>query len=206
LQASTSEIYGDPDPRFHPQPEAYWGNVNPIGVRACYDEGKRVGETLMMDYHRHEKVDTRIARIFNTYGPRMAIEDGRVVSNFIVQALTGESLTVYGDGSQTRCFCYVYDMIDGLVRLMNYEGPAAEEPVNLGSSDERSMNDIVSALSEVFGRKLTVKFMPLPSDDPQRRKPDGTRARERLGWAPKTPLREGFAATLQYFKERLAAK
>jgi UDP-glucuronate decarboxylase len=198
LQASTSEIYGDP--LEHPQKESYWGNVNPTGIRACYDEGKRVAETLMMEYHRQRGVDTRIARIFNTYGPRMAVGDGRVVSNFIVQALRGEPLTVYGDGLQTRCFCYVADMIDGLLALMHYEGPDAAEPVNLGAADERSMREIVDCLRSVLGRALEVKNLPLPADDPQRRRPDTTRARQRLGWHPRVGLAEGLRKTVDYFR------
>lgn len=201
LQASTSEVYGDP--AEHPQTEAYWGNVNPIGVRSCYDEGKRVAETLMMDYHRQNGVDIRIIRIFNTYGPRMAADDGRVVSNFIVQALRGEAVTVYGDGNQTRCFCYVDDLIDGMVRLMQYEGDDAHEPINVGSTDECSMNDLVACLGRVCGRALTVRSEPLPADDPVRRKPDATRARKRLGWEPKVPLDEGMSRTVAYFKETM---
>ncbi len=199
LQASTSEIYGDP--MEHPQKESYWGNVNPIGPRSCYDEGKRVAETLMMDYHRQNKVDTRIVRIFNTYGPRMAVGDGRVVSNFIVQALRGETLTVYGDGTQTRCFCYVDDLIEGIVRLMNYSGPDAFEPVNVGNTDEKSMTELVGALGEVVGRKLKVEHRPLPGDDPVRRRPDTTRAKDRLGWQPKVSLHEGLKKTVDYFRE-----
>ncbi len=198
LQASTSEVYGDP--LEHPQTEEYWGNVNPIGPRSCYDEGKRVAETLMMDYHRQNNVDIRILRIFNTYGPRMAVGDGRVISNFIVQALRGEKLTVYGDGSQTRCFCYVDDMIDALVALMEYEGDDAHEPVNAGSADERSMNDIVSTLGEVLGRELTVEFRPRPGDDPERRKPDCTRAQQRLSWRPRVSLADGLRQTVEYFR------
>lgn len=198
LQASTSEVYGDP--LEHPQNETYWGNVNPTGVRACYDEGKRLAETLAMEYHRQRGVDTRIARIFNTYGPRMAVGDGRVISNFIVQALRGEPLTVYGDGSQTRCFCYVSDMIDGLIALMTYEGPDAPEPVNLGADDERSMRDVVAALGGLLGREPAVRSLPLPTDDPQRRRPDCTRARQRLGWKPRINLAEGLAKTVEYFR------
>ena len=201
LQASTSEVYGDP--AEHPQTEAYWGNVNPIGVRSCYDEGKRVAETLMMDYHRQNGVDIRIIRIFNTYGPRMAADDGRVVSNFIVQALRGEAVTVYGDGNQTRCFCYVDDLIDGMVRLMQYEGDDAHEPINVGSTDECSMNDLVACLGRVCGRALTVRSEPLPADDPVRRKPDATRARQRLGWEAKVKLDEGMSRTVAYFKETM---
>ncbi len=198
LQASTSEIYGDP--QEHPQKESYWGNVNTIGPRSCYDEGKRVAETLMMDYHRQNGVDTRIVRIFNTYGPRMAIGDGRVVSNFIVQALKREKLTIYGDGSQTRCFCFVDDLIDGLIRLMTYAGDNAYEPVNIGNTDERSMNDLVAALGEILGRKLDVEYKPLPLNDPVRRKPDTTRARQRLGWETTVPLLDGLRKTVDYFR------
>jgi UDP-glucuronate decarboxylase len=198
LQASTSEIYGDP--LEHPQKETYWGNVNTIGLRSCYDEGKRVAETLMMDYHRQNDVDIRIVRIFNTYGPRMAVGDGRVASNFIVQALTGEALTVYGDGHQTRCFCYVDDMIEGIVAAMRYEGKNAHEPINLGSTDERSMNELVACLAEILGARLEIKREPLPKDDPVRRKPDATRAKERLGWEPAVPLLEGLRRTVDYFR------
>ncbi|MCH7807980.1 MAG: SDR family oxidoreductase [Planctomycetes bacterium] len=198
LQASTSEIYGDP--LEHPQTEAYWGNVNTIGPRSCYDEGKRVAETLMMDYHRQNGVDTRIVRIFNTYGPRMAVGDGRVVSNFIVQALRGEKLTMYGDGSQTRCFCFVDDLIEGITRLMDYTGDSAYEPVNIGGTDERSMNDMVTCLGEILGHKLEIEYKPLPKNDPVRRRPDCTRARQRLGWEPKVPLLEGLAKTVDYFR------
>ncbi len=198
LQASTSEVYGDP--MEHPQTESYWGHVNPIGPRSCYDEGKRVAETLMTDYHRQNDVDIRIARIFNTYGPRMATGDGRVVSNFIVQALRGERLTVYGDGSQTRCFCYVDDLIEGLVSLMAYEGEGADEPVNIGSGDERSMNDVVSCLGDILGKKLDVDHHPLPENDPVRRQPDTTRAKTRLGWQPTVPLQEGLSQTVAYFR------
>jgi UDP-glucuronate decarboxylase len=201
LQASTSEVYGDP--QEHPQREEYWGNVNPIGVRACYDEGKRVAETLMMDFHRQYHVDTRMIRIFNTYGPRMAEGDGRVVSNFIVQALRGEKLTVYGDGSQTRCFCYVDDMIDAIIALMNYEGRDAAEPVNVGSEEELKISEIVAALAEVLGRELPVEKRPLPEDDPARRKPDCARARKRLGWQPRVSLREGLRRTVDYFRSKL---
>ena len=199
LQASTSEVYGDP--LEHPQKETYWGNVNPIGIRSCYDEGKRVAETLMMDYHRQNRVDTRILRIFNTYGPRMAVGDGRVISNFIVQALRGEKLTLYGDGSQTRCFCYVDDMIDAMIALMNYEGPDAAEPVNVGGEDERSMIAIVECLGEILGRKLPVEHLPLPHDDPTRRRPDCTRARQRLNWRPSASLLDGLRKTVEYFRK-----
>ena len=199
LQASTSEIYGDP--KEHPQREEYWGHVNPVGARSCYDEGKRVAETLVMDYHRQNRVDTRIVRIFNTYGPRMAVGDRRVMSNFVVQALRGEPLTIYGDGTQTRCFCYVDDMIDGLLALMEYSGDDAHEPVNIGSEEERSMNALVEALGEVLGRKLAIDYHPLPSDDPLRRRPDCTRARQRLNWRPRVSLHEGLERTVRYFKE-----
>ena len=201
LQASTSEVYGDP--LQHPQREDYWGNVNPVGPRSCYDEGKRVAETLMMDYHRQNKVDTRILRIFNTYGPRMAVGDGRVVSNFIVQALRGQELTVYGDGSQTRCFCYVDDLIDAMIALMNYAGEDAHEPINVGSTDERPINEIVAALAEILGRKLAVEYHPRPGDDPQRRKPDCTRAEQRLHWRPRTSLPDGLRKTVDYFRSSL---
>jgi len=199
LQASTSEVYGDP--QEHPQREDYWGNVNPVGLRSCYDEGKRVAETLTMDYHRQNRVDTRIIRIFNTYGPRMAVGDGRVISNFIVQALRGEKLTIYGDGTQTRCFCYVDDMIDAMIALMTYDGPDAAEPVNVGSEDERSMNAIVDCLGEILGRKLPVDHLPLPNDDPTRRRPDCTRARERLSWRPRVSLPDGLRKTVEYFRQ-----
>ena len=198
LQASTSEVYGDP--AEHPQRESYWGNVNPIGPRSCYDEGKRVAETLMVDYHRQNGVDIRIARIFNTYGPRMAMGDGRVISNFVVQALKGNPLTIYGDGSQTRCFCYVDDLISGLVKLMEYEGEGADEPVNLGSVDELSMNDIVGCIGEIVGRKLDVTRHALPQNDPVRRRPDTTRAKQRLDWAPQVSLSDGLRKTVDYFR------
>jgi len=202
LQASTSEIYGDP--KEHPQSEDYWGHVNPIGPRSCYDEGKRLAETLMMDYHRQNGVDTRIARIFNTYGPRMAVGDGRVISNFVVQALRGEKLTVYGSGSQTRSFCFVSDMIDGLLALMNYDGRDAAEPVNIGSSDERSLLDVVKCLGEILGRKLDIELRPLPGDDPRRRRPDTTRAKNRLGWQPRVSLIDGLRMTADFFRQSLA--
>lgn len=202
LQASTSEVYGDP--LEHPQKETYWGNVNPTGIRSCYDEGKRIAETLMMDYHRQNRVDTRILRIFNTYGPRMAVGDGRVISNFVVQALRGEKLSIYGDGSQTRCFCYVDDMIDAMIALMNYEGADAADPVNAGSEDERSMNAIVECLDEILGRKLPVEHLPLPHDDPTRRRPDCTRARQRLNWRQRVSLPDGLSKTVEYFRKATA--
>jgi UDP-glucuronate decarboxylase len=200
LQASTSEIYGEP--YVHPQPESYWGNVNPIGPRSCYDEGKRVAETLMMDYHRQHRVDIRIARIFNTYGPRMAESDGRVVSNFIVQALRGEELTLYGDGGQTRSFCYVDDLVDGLVRLMTAE--EVHVPVNLGNPGEFTIRQLAEEVSRACGKPLRVRHLPLPQDDPTQRQPDITRARELLGWEPRVPLREGLARTVPYFADRRA--
>ncbi len=202
LQASTSEVYGDP--KEHPQSEAYWGHVNPIGPRSCYDEGKRVAETLMIDYHRQNNVDIRIARIFNTYGPRMAVGDGRVISNFIVQALRDEKLTIYGDGTQTRCFCYVDDMIEGIVALMQYAGKDAAEPVNIGSADEQSMNAVVNCLGDIFGRTLEIERHPLPENDPVRRRPDITRAKERLQWQPCVSLLDGFRRTVDYFRKVVA--
>ncbi len=202
LQASTSEIYGDP--KVHPQTEAYWGHVNPIGPRSCYDEGKRVAETLMMDYHRQNDVDIRIVRIFNTYGPRMAVGDGRVASNFIVQALRREPLTVYGDGSQTRCYCYVDDLIEGIVSLMAYEGDDAHEPVNVGATTENTIMELIAALREVLGYPLEVVYRPLPGDDPVRRRPDISRASQRLGWQPRVSLVDGLRQTVDYFRTVLA--
>jgi len=199
LQASTSEVYGDP--LEHPQTEGYWGNVNPIGQRSCYDEGKRVAETLMMDYHRQNGVDIRIARIFNTYGPRMLENDGRVVSNFIVQALRGKPLTIYGDGKQTRAFCYVDDLVDGLVRLMNADG--LHEPVNLGNQGEFTIEELAIEVAQLCGANTDIKHEPLPADDPRQRKPDTTRARELLGWEPKVGLREGLERTIADFRSRL---
>ena len=199
LLASTSEIYGDP--LVHPQKEEYWGNVNCLGPRSCYDEGKRVAETLMMDYHRQNRVDIRIARIFNTYGPRMALNDGRVVSNFIVQALTGQGITIYGEGQQTRSFCYVSDLVDGLVRLMNCEEQT--EPVNLGNPEEFSIMELAQKVLDLTGSKIPMVFKPLPPDDPVRRRPDITRAQERLGWQPAVLLEEGLQATIPYFAEKL---
>jgi len=196
LQASTSEIYGDPV--VHPQPEEYWGNVNPIGFRSCYDEGKRLAETLMMDYHRQNNVDIRIARIFNTYGPRMLENDGRVVSNFIVQALRGEPLTLYGEGQQTRSFCYVDDLIEALIRLMNTEG--VHEPVNLGNPGEFTIKQLAEEVMRICGSDPGFKYLSLPQDDPRQRKPDITRAQTLLGWNPTIPLREGLEKTVAYFK------
>ena len=199
LQASTSEVYGDP--HVHPQPETYWGHVNPIGPRSCYDEGKRVAETLMMDFHRQSGVDIRIARIFNTYGPRMAESDGRVVSNFIVQALRGEPLTIYGKGEQTRSFCYVEDLVTGLMRLM--ETDAVHEPVNLGNPGEFSIRELADEIAALCGRTLRVLYRPLPQDDPTQRRPDITRADHLLGWTPTVALQEGLRRTIPYFEGRL---
>jgi UDP-glucuronate decarboxylase len=196
LQASTSEVYGDP--QVHPQPESYWGHVNPIGPRANYDEGKRVAETLMFSYHQQNKVDIRVARIFNTYGPRMAADDGRVVSNFVVQALRGEPLTVYGDGSQTRSFCYVSDMVEGLVRLMQAEGFPG--PVNLGNPGEFTMLELAKKVIELTGSRSGVEHRPLPTDDPKQRQPDISLARERLDWEPVVALDDGLRATVDYFR------
>ena len=199
LQASTSEVYGDP--QVHPQPEDYWGHVNPIGSRSCYDEGKRVAETLMMDYHRQNQVDIRIARIFNTYGPRMSIDDGRVVSNLIVQALRGEAMTVYGDGSQTRSFCYVSDLVRGLRKLMNQEG--IHRPVNLGNPVEVSILSFAERVREKTGTDSQICFEPLPSDDPVRRRPDIAQARKLLDWEPEVELEEGLRLTVDYFDDLL---
>jgi len=203
LQASTSEIYGDPD--VHPQPETYWGRVNPVGLRSCYDEGKRCAEALFFEYHRANDVDVRLARIFNTYGPRMSFDDGRVVSNFIVQTLMGESLTVYGDGTQTRSFCYVDDLVEALLRLMTYEGAGCHEPVNAGNPGEFSILELAQAVQELAGSELPIEHKPLPQDDPVQRQPDIGRARRLLGWEPKVPLRDGLAKTLEDFRVRLAA-
>ncbi|MDM7921985.1 MAG: SDR family oxidoreductase [Pyrinomonadaceae bacterium] len=198
LQASTSEVYGDP--LIHPQTEDYFGNVNPIGPRSCYDEGKRVAETLMMDYHRQNGVDTRIVRIFNTYGERMLENDGRVVSNFVVQALRGEELTIYGDGSQTRSFCYVSDLVDGIIRLMNTEGDDLHMPVNIGNPGEFTMKELAEEVGKATGKDIRIKYLPLPQDDPKQRQPNIERAKKLLGWEPKVPLSEGLAKTVEYFK------
>jgi UDP-glucuronate decarboxylase len=202
LLASSSEVYGDAE--IHPQPESYWGNVNPIGVRSCYDEGKRVAETLMMDYSRQNNVDTRIARIFNTYGPRMAVDDGRVVSNFIVQALRGENLTVYGDGKQTRSFCFVSDLIEASASLMNSEG--LKGPVNLGNPAECTVLELAEKVLELAGSRSEINFSPLPADDPVRRCPDISLAREKLGWEPRVRLEEGLRQTIAYFRDKLGPK
>ena len=197
LQASTSEVYGDPIE--HPQTESYWGNVNPIGLRSCYDEGKRVAETLMMDYHRQSGVDTRIVRIFNTYGERMLENDGRVVSNFIVQALRGEELTIYGNGEQTRSFCYVSDLVDGIIKLMNAEADDIHMPVNLGNPGEFTMNELAQQVGQTIGKPVRIKHLDLPQDDPKQRKPNIERATRLLGWQPTIPLAEGLKKTVEYF-------
>ena len=207
LQASTSEVYGDPE--VHPQPESYWGNVNPIGIRSCYDEGKRLAETLMMDYRRQNNVDTRIVRIFNTYGPRMLENDGRVISNFVVQAMRGEELTIYGDGTQTRSFCYVDDLIEGMVRLMNVEEGShssidVHNPVNIGNANEFTMRELADEVAHATGANAQVRYCPLPADDPRQRRPDLTRAKALLGWSPTVPLAEGLKHTVAYFRESLA--
>ena len=196
FQASTSEIYGDP--AIHPQPESYWGNVNTIGPRACYDEGKRCAETLFFDYRRQHGLNIKVARIFNTYGPRMHPNDGRVVSNFIMQALQGEPITIYGDGSQTRSFCYVDDLVEGFIRLMD-TGPEFPGPVNLGNPNEFTMIELAEAVIELTGSKSRLENRPLPQDDPRQRQPDISLAREKLGWEPKTQLREGLTKTIAYF-------
>ena len=200
LQASTSEVYGDP--AVHPQTEAYWGNVNPIGPRSCYDEGKRCAETLFFDYERQHGLNIKVARIFNTYGPRMMPNDGRVVSNFIVQALSGKPVTIYGDGSQTRSFCYVDDLVEGLIRLMN--SPATTpNPVNLGNPGEFTVRQLAEKVVEQVGGDSQLVFNPLPQDDPRQRQPDISRAKEMLGWAPGVQLDEGLAHTVRYFRECL---
>ncbi|MCS6885097.1 MAG: SDR family oxidoreductase [Acidobacteriota bacterium] len=199
LQASTSEVYGDP--LEHPQREDYWGNVNPIGLRSCYDEGKRCAETLMMDYHRQNGVDIRIVRIFNTYGPYMSENDGRVVSNFIVQALQGKDLTVYGDGSQTRSFCYVDDLIEGLCRMMNQDGFIG--PVNLGNPQEYTVLELAEMILKLTSSKSKIVYKPLPANDPAKRRPDITLAKERLGWTPKVDTVEGLKKTIEYFRSVL---
>ncbi|QIR39073.1 SDR family oxidoreductase [Tolypothrix sp. PCC 7910] len=196
--ASTSEVYGDPE--VHPQTEEYRGSVNPIGIRSCYDEGKRIAETLAFDYYRQNKVDIRVVRIFNTYGPRMLENDGRVVSNFIVQALRGEPLTVYGDGSQTRSFCYVSDLVEGFIRLMNsdYVGP-----VNLGNPDEYTILELAEAVQNLINPEAKIKFEPIPSDDPRRRRPDITKAKTLLNWEPTVPLQQGLKLTVEDFRNRI---
>src|SRR5579883_10433 len=199
LLTSTSEVYGDP--KEHPQKESYWGNVNPVGVRSCYDEGKRVAECLMMDYHRQNKVEVRIARVFNTYGPRMLADDGRVVSNFCVAALRGEDIEIYGDGNQTRSFAYVSDIIDGLMKLMNVEDFCG--PVNLGSPEEFTIKELADLVIELANSSSKVVFRPPRPDDPHRRRPDISLAKEILNWSPTTPLREGLKRTLEHFRREL---
>ena len=202
LQASTSEVYGDPE--VHPQTESYWGKVNPIGIRSCYDEGKRAAECLMMDYRRQNSVNTKIVRIFNTYGPRMAIHDGRVVSNFIIQALQGKNITIYGDGAHTRSFCYVDDLVEGLIRMMN----SSDEfygPVNIGNPEEFTILQLAQLIIALTKSKSGIDFQPLPADDPVKRKPDITLAKEKLGWNPKTGLEEGLLSTIKYFRDVLKA-
>jgi UDP-glucuronate decarboxylase len=201
LLSSTSEVYGDPEE--HPQTESYWGHVNPIGIRSCYDEGKRVAECLMMDYHRQNGVDIRIVRIFNTYGPRMAINDGRVVSNFCVAALRGEDIPIYGDGNQTRSFAYVDDTIDGIVRMMQAENFIG--PVNIGNPDEFTVSELAKLTLELTRSTSKITYHRAPPDDPTRRRPDITLARTKLGWEPHTPLRQGLAKTIEYFRAELAA-
>tara|TARA_A100001015_G_scaffold170021_1_gene188961 strand:+ start:650 stop:1606 length:957 start_codon:yes stop_codon:yes gene_type:complete len=202
FQASTSEVYGDPDPEVHPQPESYWGNVNPIGIRSCYDEGKRCAETLFMDYHRQNNVDIRIVRIFNTYGPRMCPDDGRVVSNFIVQALRGEDITVYGEGQQTRSFCYYSDLIDGFDRLMNQDELTG--PVNIGNPSEFTILELAEKVIAQTGSNSKIVHQELPSDDPQQRQPDITIAQQKLGWEPTISLEEGLKPTIEYFDQLLS--
>ncbi len=200
LQASTSEVYGDPD--VHPQKESYWGRVNPVGIRSCYDEGKRAAECLMMDYRRQNAVNAKIVRIFNTYGPRMAVNDGRVVSNFIVQALQGKNITVYGNGNHTRSFCYCDDLIDGLIKMMN----SADDffgPVNIGNPDEFTILQLAQMIIDLTGGSSKIDFQPLPADDPTQRKPDITLAQQKLGWQPKIALEQGLITTIQYFRDTL---
>lgn len=199
LQASTSEVYGDPI--VHPQTEQYWGNVNPIGIRSCYDEGKRVAETLMMDYHRQYRMDIRIVRIFNTYGPRMALNDGRVVTNFIIQALKGEEITVYGNGKQTRSFCYVDDMIDGMTRMIQTENFIG--PVNLGNPNEFTILEFAEKVIKLTDSKSKIIFKPLPQDDPTQRQPDIALAKSKLGWKPKVDLEKGLKRTIRYFQGKI---
>jgi UDP-glucuronate decarboxylase len=203
LQASTSEVYGDPE--VHPQMESYWGRVNPIGIRSCYDEGKRCAETLFFDYHRQHKVDIKVMRIFNTYGPRMHPNDGRVVSNFIVQALRGENITIYGDGQQTRSFCYVDDLIEGMVRLMGTED-GFTGPVNVGNPHEFTMLELAQTVIRLTGSKSQLSFQPLPQDDPKQRKPDISLAQASLGWEPTVQLEEGIGKTIAYFASGIAAR
>ena len=203
LQASTSEVYGDPE--LHPQPESYWGNVNPIGIRSCYDEGKRCAETLFFDYQRQHDLPIKVARIFNTYGPRMLPDDGRVVSNFIVQALNGEDITIYGDGSQSRSFCYVDDLVDGLVRLMN-SPKSVTGPINIGNPVEFTILELAEQVLHKVGSNSKLVQKPLPSDDPTQRQPDITQAQAVLGWNPTIQLNQGLDSTIEYFRQLLTAK
>lgn len=203
LQASTSEVYGDPE--VHPQPEAYWGRVNPVGVRSCYDEGKRCAETLFFDYRRQHALTIKVVRIFNTYGPRMHPDDGRVVSNFICQALKGEPITLYGDGAQTRSFCYVDDLVDGLIAMMA-SADDVTGPVNLGNPGEFTMRELAEIVRDLVGASVQIVHRPLPPDDPRQRKPDIARAQAALGWSPKVPLREGLARTIGYFDALLGTQ
>jgi UDP-glucuronate decarboxylase len=208
FQASTSEVYGDP--AIHPQPESYWGNVNPIGPRSCYDEGKRCAETLFFDYHRQHRLDIRVARIFNTYGPRMHANDGRVVSNFVVQALRGTDITLYGDGQQTRSFCYVDDLVEGFLRFMALPGSSGDEPgfpgpINLGNPAEFTIRELAEMVIDMTGSKSKLVFMPLPADDPRQRKPDISLAQQHLQWQPAVALREGLGKTIAYFESALSS-
>ena len=200
FQASTSEVYGDPS--VHPQAEGYWGNVNPIGIRSCYDEGKRCAETLFMDYHRQNAVDIRIVRIFNTYGPNMCQQDGRVVSNFIIQALQGHDITVYGDGQQTRSFCYCDDLIEGFIRIMNQD--SNKGPINMGNTEEFTILELAKKVIDLSGSRSKVVYKPLPTDDPSQRQPDITQAKEILGWEPKVSLEQGLKPTIEYFDHLLS--
>ncbi|WP_272700126.1 UDP-glucuronic acid decarboxylase family protein [Desulfovibrio sp. Fe33] len=201
FQASTSEVYGDPE--VHPQPEGYWGNVNPIGLRSCYDEGKRCAETLFFDYHRQHNLRIKVCRIFNTYGPHMAMDDGRVVSNFVIQALKGQDITVYGGGEQTRSFCYVTDMVDGMIRFMEDTDDEFIGPMNLGNPDEFTIRELAEAVIDLTGSKSKIVNRPLPSDDPMQRRPDISLARETLGWEPTVALRTGLSRTIEYFEGKL---
>lgn len=200
LQASTSEVYGDPS--LHPQPESYWGNVNPVGIRSCYDEGKRAAETLFMDYRRQFDLNTKLVRIFNTYGPRMNVNDGRVISNFIVQALKGDNITIYGDGSQTRSFCYVSDLVEVMHLAMNTE-PSFGDPINIGNPGEFSMLELAEKIIAKVGGKSKLEFKPLPQDDPKQRQPDISLAQSKLGWSPKVSLDDGLTETISYFREAI---
>jgi UDP-glucuronate decarboxylase len=202
LQASTSEVYGDPE--VHPQPEGYWGRVNPIGIRSCYDEGKRCAETLFFDYWRQHRLEIKVMRIFNTYGPRMHPNDGRVVSNFIVQAIRGDPITIFGDGSQTRSFCYVDDLIEGMVRMMN-SPPEMTGPVNVGNPAEFTMIELAEMVLRLVGSKSQIAFRPLPQDDPRQRKPDITLASKALGWQPTVGLEDGLKETIAFFRKSLQA-